>query len=102
YRVNPPGIDAAQPRLSWQEQSDKRDQRQTAYQILVAGRKELLQNNHGDLWDSGKISNNETANIAYSGKPLASGEQCFWKVRVWDKHGRASAWSAPAMWRMGL
>ena len=25
-----------------------------------------------------------------------------WKVRVWDREGRASAWSAPASWTMGL
>ena len=102
YRFNPLGIDMAQPRLIWQVQSDERDQAQTAYQILVASNKELLKNNHGDLWDSGRISSDETVNIAYSGKPLASGGQCFWKVRVWDKHGRASAWSAPGMWSMGL
>ncbi|HET6897346.1 MAG TPA: glycoside hydrolase family 78 protein, partial [Vicinamibacteria bacterium] len=26
----------------------------------------------------------------------------FWQVRVWDGAGRASAWSAPAWWEMGL
>jgi len=102
YRSNPLGIDVAQPRLIWQMQSDERNQGQTAYEILVAGSKELLQNDHGDLWDSGKISSDETANIVYAGKPLTSGEQCFWKVRVWDKNGRASTWSTPARWSMGL
>lgn len=102
YRFNPLGIDEVQPRLIWQVQSDERNQAQTAYQILVASSKELLQNNHGDFWDSGRISSDETVNIAYSGKPLTSGARCFWKVRIWDKKGRASAWSAPAMWSMGL
>jgi alpha-L-rhamnosidase len=102
YHSNPLGIDEAQPRLSWQVQSNERNQGQTAYQILAAGRKELLQNDHGDLWDSGRISSDETLNIAYSGKPLASGGRCFWKVRIWDKNGRASAWSAPARWSTGL
>jgi hypothetical protein len=27
---------------------------------------------------------------------------CHWKVRIWDKDGKASAWSAPAGWSMGL
>ena len=102
YRFNPRGIGESQPRLIWQVQSDERSQAQTAYQVLVASSKELLQNNHGDLWDSGRIASDETVNIAYSGKPLASGVQCFWKVRIWDKEDRASAWSAPAMWSMGL
>src|ERR1035438_6971444 len=56
YRLNPMGIDVTQPHLIWQVQSDERDQVQTAYQILVAGSKKLLRNNHGDLWDSGRIS----------------------------------------------
>src|ERR1700677_919289 len=102
YRSIPLGIDVAQPRLMWQVQSDERDQAQTGYQILVATSKELLQNGHWDLWDSGRISSDETVNITYSGKPRASGGTSFWKVRVWDKNGRKSEWSAPAMWSTGL
>jgi alpha-L-rhamnosidase len=102
YRINPLGIDVAQPHLIWQVQSDERNQSQSAYEILVADSKELLGENHGDLWDSGKISSDETVGIIYSGKPLTSGLQCFWKVRVWDQHGRPSAWSKPALWSMGL
>ncbi|HMD53992.1 MAG TPA: hypothetical protein VKJ65_05545, partial [Phycisphaerae bacterium] len=74
YRSNPPGIDAAQPRLSWQMQSAERDQGQTAYQILVASARKLSQKNQGDLWDSGKISSDETVNIIYAGRALRSDE----------------------------
>ena len=41
-------------------------------------------------------------NVAYAGAALASGERCFWKVRVWDGRGAASAWSAGASFEMGL
>ncbi len=102
YRSDPLGIDVLQPRLFWRVESSKRDQVQTAYQILVADDKKLLQANHANLWDSGKISSDETVNIPYAGKPLTSGEPCFWKVRIWDRNGRASDWSAPASWSMGL
>jgi alpha-L-rhamnosidase len=102
FRSHPIGIDAAQPRLMWQVQSSERDQRQTAYQILVATTEKLLRKNEGDLWDSGRISSDETVNIPYSGKTLASGTQCYWKVKVWDKNGNASDWSPPAEWSMGL
>ena len=102
YRVNPLGLDVAQPRLIWQVQSDERDQKQSAYHILVASSPKLLQKNHGDLWDSGKVSSDETVNIDYAGKPLVSGGQCFWKVKVWDNGDRASEWSAIARWSMGL
>jgi alpha-L-rhamnosidase len=102
YRFNPRGIDVGQPRLIWQIKSDERNQAQAAYQILVASSQEHLQRNEGDLWDSGRVFSDETVNIAYSGKPLTSGVQCFWKVRIWDTKGRVSAWSAPAVWSMGL
>ena len=36
YLVNPVGIDAPQPRLSWIIETDQRGWQQTAYQILVA------------------------------------------------------------------
>ncbi len=102
YRVNPLGIDETVPRLSWIVTSDHRGQSQTAYQILVAGSREQLQKDRADLWDSGKVAGRETVNIAYQGSTLPSRQVCHWKVRVWDRDGRPSDWSAPAMWTMGL
>lgn len=101
YRSNPLGIDEAQPRLTWRVESGERGQKQTAYQILVASSEKLLRAGMGDLWDSGKISSDQSVNVVYSGKPLASRQQCYWKVCVWDKDGSAK-WSAPAAWTMGL
>jgi len=102
YLRDPLGIDVRRPRLSWVLESDRRGQKQTAYRILVASSEENLRNDIGDLWDSGKVGSDETAHIAYAGKPLRSRMRCYWKVRVWDEAGRASAWSEPAMWSMGL
>ena len=99
---NPQGIDAAQPRLSWRLNSDERDQRQTAFEILVASSGKKLKADQGDLWDSGKIASDQSVQNPYDGPALASRMQCFWKVRVWDKDGKASAWSKPAQWTMGL
>ena len=101
YRSNPLGIDEAQPRLTWRVESGERGQKQTAYQILVASNEKLLRSGTGDLWDSGKIASDQSVNVVYSGNPLASRQQCFWKVCVWDKDGSAK-WSAPAAWTMGL
>src|ERR1043165_5310096 len=101
YLVNPLGIDATQPRLSWIVESKERAQVQTAYQILVASSEAGLKKDRGDLWDSGIISYDETVNIVYAGKPLQSRQQCFWKVRVWGKQGKVSE-SEPASWEMGL
>jgi alpha-L-rhamnosidase len=102
YRVNPFGIDETAPRLSWQVTSKQRDERQTAYQVLVAGSAAALGRNEGDLWDSGKVAGDDTTAIVYGGRALVSGEMCHWKARVWDKDGKVSDWSAPAVWSMGL
>ncbi len=102
YLVNPLGVDSLQPRLNWTLDSKARGQMQTAYQILVAGSSEALRKNQGDWWDTGKVASDQTIQLVYAGKPLRSGARVFWKVRVWDKDGQASAWSAPAFWQMGL
>lgn len=102
YRVDPLGIDAAQPRLSWVLESTQRGQKQTAYQVIAASSEELLRKETGDLWDSGKVAGDETTAVVYQGKSPASGENCFWKVRVWDAKDKASGWSEPAHWSAGL
>lgn len=102
YLENPLGIDAAKPRLSWKIGSGARGTLQTAYRVLVASSPELLAKEQGDLWDSGQVSSDRSIQVEYAGKPLPSGKRCFWTVKVWDNHGKASAWSAPASWTMGL
>ncbi len=102
YLVNPLGIDASSPRFSWILTAEKRGEVQSAYQVLVASSRALLDADTGDLWDSGKVASDESAQIAYAGKPLVSRENCYWKVRAWDRAGHAGAWSSIAQWQMGL
>ena len=99
---NPLGIDTPQPRLNWVLESKQRAEKQTAYQILAASSEALLKSDHGDLWDTGKVASDQTLHVAYAGKALGSCQRCCWKVRVWDKDGKASAYSQPAYWEMGL
>ena len=102
YQTNPLAIDAARPRLSWTLSSLTRGARQTAYQILVASSRQTLAADRGDLWDSGKVSSAETIQVEYGGRPLASVEGCFWKVRSWDAADRPGEWSDAGRWTMGL
>jgi alpha-L-rhamnosidase len=102
YRVNPLGIDAPRPRLSWIVISGERDQKQTAYQVLAASTQEGLANGAADLWDSSEVKSDETTAIVYSGKPLTSDQRCYWKVKVWDRDGKPSGWSDAAVFSMGL
>ena len=101
-RVDPLGVEAARPRLSWVLHSAERGQRQTAYRVLAASSPELLAKDQGDLWDSGKVVSDRSTFVPYAGKALKSRAQCHWKVSVWGKAGRRSAWSQPAQWTMGL
>jgi len=107
YHENPLGIDVEKPRLSWvvEESSqipEVRGQKQTAYQVLVASSEELLKQGQGDLWDSGKVESDQSIQVEYAGTRMKSRMRCQWQVRVWDKDGKASDWSKPALWTMGL
>jgi len=102
FARDPLGVDAAQPRLSWQLRAAQRDEGQSAYEVLAATAPEVLARDQGDLWASGRVASDETVDIPYLGRPLASAEQVFWKVRVWDRRGRVTAWSPVAQWTMGL
>jgi alpha-L-rhamnosidase len=101
-RVDPLGIDAVAPRLSWELVSGERGQHQTAFRVLVAGDAAKLAADSGDLWDSGVVASPESVNVEYRGRPLESAQRCHWKVTTFDAEGRPSAWSRPAWWEMGL
>src|ERR1017187_1589838 len=105
YRVNPRGIDATEPRLSWvltPVNPQARGLRQSAYRILAASSEAALRANTGDLWDSGKTGSSDSIHMVYRGKPLDSGMAAWWKVQVWDQDGQPSEWSPDAQWSMGL
>jgi len=80
----------------------ERSQKQSGYQVLVATRPEILAQDKGDQWDSGKVLSRASTQVVYGGKPLASARTYYWKVRWWDAEGRASAYSEPARFEMGL
>jgi alpha-L-rhamnosidase len=101
YRVDPIGIDVPRPRCSWTLHSPARGQVQRAYRILVASTPELDEG-RADLWDSGRIESDATAQIAYEGTPLPARTRAWWRVRVWDGDGRPSEWSEVAFWETGL
>ncbi|MBI3732301.1 MAG: hypothetical protein HY259_02440, partial [Chloroflexi bacterium] len=70
YLVWPLGLDEPQPRLSWLIADSRRGARQSAYQIAVASSLERLARGRGDLWSSGKVLSNQSAQVPYAGKPL--------------------------------
>jgi alpha-L-rhamnosidase len=101
YRSNPLGIDVTAPRLSWQLATERRGARQTAYRILAASEASRLHEGQADLWDSGKITSDQSIQVVYAGKKLASRQRVHWWVTVWDELGMANA-SASAWFELGL
>lgn len=99
--VNPMGIDVVKPRFAWHIITPERNVMQTAYQILVASSLEKLNANEGDLWDSGKVNEQNSIYVKYSGKVLSSRMRCFWKVKTWTTAGE-SDWSVNNTFTMGL
>src|SRR6185312_3815605 len=97
-RTNPLGMDITQPRFTWQLNTARRNEMQTAYRIEVSENT----NFHGHVWESGKVMSDSSVMVAYKGKPLQSGKRYYWRVRVWDDHGAASQWSQIAWWQMAL
>jgi hypothetical protein len=101
-------ITAPQLRLGWSLESAQapRGLHETAYEIRVATKVELLAVDKPDLWDSGKVSS-PSMNAIYAGKPLPSGKAVVWQVRTWqngigEPTSRASGWSAPSSFDTGL
>lgn len=89
--LDPLGIDVVKPRLSWILDSDRSNERQTAYEVVVDG-----------YWDSGRVESDQSINVEYGGKELAPTTRYSWRVRVWDAHGKPSDWSKTATFSTAL
>src|SRR5262249_30640565 len=102
YKDDPLGIDSPKPRLSWQIQGAGRGVEQSAYQVRVARSEQDLRAGGPLIWDSGRVNSDESVQQPYGGPPPQSRRRYWWQVRVWDRKGTASQWSASAYWEMGL
>jgi alpha-L-rhamnosidase len=102
YKENPLGIDARVPRFGWQLQTNRRGVRQSAYQLQVARDERELRLGRGLIWDSARVSSDDSAHCQYRGPALQSGQRYYWRVRVWDESEGASDWSDAAYFEMGL
>ncbi|MEG0849006.1 MAG: family 78 glycoside hydrolase catalytic domain, partial [Flavobacterium sp.] len=96
---NPLAVVQNQPRLSWQLVSKESNASQIGYIILVASSEEKLQNDEGDIWNSGRVNSNKNLQITYNGNPLKNETKYFWKVKVWNQTGKISKWSKTAAFR---
>ncbi len=102
YRQNPMGLTVERPRMFWQMVDARRGAAQTAYQILVADDPKTLDAGEGNVWDTGRVESDQSIQIVYDGKPLASCKSYHWKVRIWDAEGKPTDYSQTATFRTGM
>ncbi|MHC0446953.1 glycoside hydrolase family 78 protein [Flavobacterium sp. 3-218] len=96
---NPLAVVQNQPRFGWKLVSKESDASQIAYLILVASSEEKLNNDDGDIWNTGRVNSDKNLRIVYNGKPLKNETKYFWKVKVWNQEGKLSKWSKTAAFR---
>jgi alpha-L-rhamnosidase len=99
---NPLAIDSGSARFTWRSASDRRGEKQTAYQILVAANPKLLAAGNADCWDSGKVDSDTSASVEYAGKALPPATRFWWEIRTWDQTGEPGPFSASACFDTGL
>jgi alpha-L-rhamnosidase len=104
YQENPIGIDIQNPELSWKIKADTVTQHilQTAYRVQVSLENAKFNNTSKLIWDTEKIYSEQSIHIKYSGPKLSQKTRYYWRVKVWDNHGRESRWSTPGFWETGL
>ncbi len=87
YDPSPVALDTPNPRFSWTMDLQGRGRMQSAYQILVASDRKALDAGEGDMWDTGLVESDQSAQITYYGFPLESNREYLWKVRIRDESG---------------
>ena len=103
FQTNPIAIDNKTPGLSWEIHSpDQRNIMQDSYQILVASSKELLNTKDADMWNSGNIKSDNSAQVIYRGSLLKSTTRYFWKIMIKDKNDVSSSFSEVSFFETGL
>jgi alpha-L-rhamnosidase len=100
HRVNPAGIGAQQPRLSWKISSSLQNTMQAAYQLRVA--KLANFSKPAIVWETGKIASGQSVLVPYAGTTLEPQTKYYWQVKVWDGRNNASAWSNTATFETGI
>ncbi len=74
---------------------------QSAYQILVSSTRTNIENNNGDVWDSGKVMSSNSVEIE-CGINLQTDKKYFWKVRIWNSKGKSSGYSGIQSFTTGI
>ena len=98
----PNAIDMVTPRFSWTIQGSRRAIMQSHYRVIVCSSRERAKLCDGDLWDTGWVPSDESVNILYNGRALASDSTYWWSVAIRDTRGEESELAKPARFETAL
>jgi len=101
-KQNPLGVSLQELHFTWEITSTENNQYQTASELVIASSEEKLQKGIFDVYNPGMVKGPESVWVKCKGKPLSPAQTYFWKVRIWDKNNKASAWSTPQYFTTGL
>ena len=90
-----------QPEFGWIVNDTRRGAMQSAWQILVSSSQDLLDQDNGDMWDSGKKISNQSIDLEYQGKNLKPDSEYWWKVRTFDGFNRVGPYSEAQKFQTG-
>ncbi|REE92775.1 alpha-L-rhamnosidase [Paenibacillus taihuensis] len=98
YRINPIGLGARIPRLSWKLQSDRRGTVQSAYRLQVS----LGEQFDSIVWDSEVVRSEQSVHVEPQELAILPRTRYYYRVEAWNEAGEGSGWSETAFWETGL
>jgi len=101
YLTNPIGIDAENPRFTWQIEASISGYLQKSYQLLIGNNSDEINQGKGNIWKS-DIINSKTLPAVYRGPELQPFTRYFWRIRVQDESDVWSDWSRVAYFETGM
>ena len=102
YDPSPLAVDIPGPRFTWLLDPGYRGHSQSAYHIIVASDRKMLDRDEGDVWNSGIVKSNQSVQVRYGGEKLESNREYYWKVRIRDEKGKMHPWTEAAKFNTGL
>ncbi|WP_291965172.1 alpha-L-rhamnosidase [Maribacter sp.] len=90
------------PVFSWVVTSEGFNKSQSAYHLLVASKKNLLNKDKADIWNTNKTASAKSTFITYTGEPLKPMQTYYWKVKIWDEKEQESNWSEIQKFETGV
>ena len=102
YLLHPEGLKIidSTPEFGWIIPANAKFQK--GYQILVSSTKANIDNNIGDMWNSGNIRSSKSTNVKFEGTPLKANTTFYWKVRYFDANNRLSEYSKVQKFTTGV